>query len=106
MCVVRNLCGPLLKCLEVAVRYSEVGIAKDYGLTYIAQDVHHLLLLEELQDPDAQAVEMRRQGAQIDGARVRLESVHHPFRQRGWQVKGDETGGAESGTFDMSSIRF
>ena len=65
--------------------------------TYVQQQVCHLLLLEQLEDARAQAVEVRRQSAQVDGPGVGFQGVEDAGGERGWEVQGNEWGGAEAG---------
>ncbi|CAG8979334.1 hypothetical protein HYALB_00002458 [Hymenoscyphus albidus] len=61
------------------------------------QHITHLLLLKQLEDPHAQAVEMLREGADIDRFCVGLEGVRDAWGEAGRQVQRDEGCGGGAG---------
>lgn len=58
--------------------------------TYIAQNLDHLLLLEQLQDARSEIVEVGSKRAEMDGPRIGFEGIENARGEGGGVVQGNE----------------
>jgi hypothetical protein len=84
---VRNLLGALLEALRPV---STTLHLERRG--YVGEHVGQLVVVEDVEHAGAEGVEVGRQRAQVDGARVGLEGVGDVGGERGGEVEGDGGG--------------